>query len=323
MFGAEDIRAVDKANIIITNITTGKVNTSTNYITNNNGIAYLTFDEAGKYSISAVKNGGEISRPYCIVNVNDGEETENEKDVLSDKETLQIPELGSSAEVKLKSLTLPNMGDKNSVITWDTSDSSVINLQGKVTRYKEDKTVTLTATIKKGSSIVAKEFVLTVPAMNELGAAIELNNLITVVLNNYRPVPIFGVHKNIIDVVEEKLVELGKDDVTVKIKSSSNEAVIQNDGTINYYKDFTRLNSSSTNNSKVVFTLNLDGVEQDWILDKNINVFWDHDAVLNQMKVKELNKVTWDAIKGANEKQAYVTSDLVLPAEVQDANQSM
>ena len=49
-------------------------------------------------------------------------------------------------------------------ITWSSSNTSIISTTGKVTRQSTDKTVTLTATLRKGDAIDTKTFTVTVPA---------------------------------------------------------------------------------------------------------------------------------------------------------------
>ncbi|MFC6649624.1 immunoglobulin-like domain-containing protein [Paenibacillus rhizoplanae] len=71
--------------------------------------------------------------------------------------------------VKQESVTsavyLPKNGTNGSTITWTSSDEEVIATDGTVTPpsyEKGDQTVTLTAVIRKGDSVLTKEFVLTV-----------------------------------------------------------------------------------------------------------------------------------------------------------------
>lgn len=56
-------------------------------------------------------------------------------------------------------------------VTWSSSDESVIDLTGKVTRGTEDKDVTITATYKNGDTVLYKDYVLTVKALTDLEVA--------------------------------------------------------------------------------------------------------------------------------------------------------
>ena len=83
----------------------------------------------------------------------------------SDIDALRVPETVTGK------LTLPGKGESGSVITWKTSDSAVIALDGTVTRPEigqPDKTVSLTATaVFAGGKAVEKPFTVTVKAKTE------------------------------------------------------------------------------------------------------------------------------------------------------------
>ncbi len=67
-----------------------------------------------------------------------------------------------------KDLKLPGQGANGSIITWISSAFSVINEAGKVTRasfVNGEKTATLTATLKRGTATMTKEFKVTVLAL--------------------------------------------------------------------------------------------------------------------------------------------------------------
>ncbi len=61
-----------------------------------------------------------------------------------------------------KSFELPKKGSYGSVITWTSSNPSVISTKGNVTRTTSDKTVTLTATLENGGQSEELEFKITV-----------------------------------------------------------------------------------------------------------------------------------------------------------------
>ncbi len=94
-------------------------------------------------------------------------------DAMNDQEAVQTDadelEVGLGDNTNIDEITtdivLPTSGDNGCNITWESSDESVISLDGKVTRpaYGEgDKTVILTATITKGSSIEVVIFTIVV-----------------------------------------------------------------------------------------------------------------------------------------------------------------
>ena len=69
--------------------------------------------------------------------------------------------LGNTSAVTTN-LTLPTTGARDAVITWASSHPSVLSNTGVVTNPASDVTVTLTATITKGSARVIKSFAVTV-----------------------------------------------------------------------------------------------------------------------------------------------------------------
>ena len=66
----------------------------------------------------------------------------------------------------VENFELPSSGGFGSIIEWKSTNSNVIEISNStaiVTRYLTTKTCILIATIKKGSSVLTKEFVLTIP----------------------------------------------------------------------------------------------------------------------------------------------------------------
>jgi|LSQX01.3.fsa_nt_gb hypothetical protein len=88
-------------------------------------------------------------------------------DVLSDEDINSVS----------KNLTLPTKWHET-VVSWETSNPDIISADGKVSyMIKEDTTVTLTATITKGSISATKEFVVTVlKRLGNSGISIEVDN---------------------------------------------------------------------------------------------------------------------------------------------------
>lgn len=80
-------------------------------------------------------------------------------------------DLGDTNQV-ISNLSLPTEGTRHSVITWETSDESVVTTNGEITRPdpgSSSKTATLTATISKGDVTDKKTFVITVLPYKEKG----------------------------------------------------------------------------------------------------------------------------------------------------------
>ena len=89
------------------------------------------------------------------------EQTEEDEATSAAKATLaSITALADDPYAVRSNITLGSY--KN--VTWSTSDESVIDAEGNVTRGATDKDVTITATYKNGDVVLHKDFVLTVKA---------------------------------------------------------------------------------------------------------------------------------------------------------------
>ena len=74
------------------------------------------------------------------------------------------------AETAEKSVELPVNGTYATSIWWESDNTSVIDINGTVTRQSTDKTVKLTAHIIKGNAEATKEFEVLVPAIEDTTA---------------------------------------------------------------------------------------------------------------------------------------------------------
>lgn len=86
-------------------------------------------------------------------------------------------DLGDTSE-QTQNLTLPLIGPGGAAITWQSSDSSVIQTDGTVIRPgvgEGDRTVTLTAMIAKGTLQDTKEFKVTVWEENSFAYSLNIN----------------------------------------------------------------------------------------------------------------------------------------------------
>ncbi len=99
--------------------------------------------------------------------VNTPEVMDDAKSVEKTSKTLDFIHIknGNEDSTKIESdLKLPNTFANETIITWVSTDEDVISSKGEVTRAKQDKTVTLIATITKGDETRSKEITLTVLA---------------------------------------------------------------------------------------------------------------------------------------------------------------
>ena len=85
--------------------------------------------------------------------------------------------LGDTSRIT-SNLTLPTDGTRGTSISWSSSDSAIISTTGVVNRPaygKGDTTVTLTATIKKGTATAVKSFTITVLQQYQDGLVADFN----------------------------------------------------------------------------------------------------------------------------------------------------
>ena len=90
-------------------------------------------------------------------------EQKNQAVVSQDKADLEIGFApGDSADYVTVGLTLPEMGKAGSSISWESSNENIVSYTGAVMRPDDDTTVTLTATIIRGTVYDTKTFTVLV-----------------------------------------------------------------------------------------------------------------------------------------------------------------
>lgn len=89
--------------------------------------------------------------------------TERNK-LLEDKAALSLGDLSAV----IGNLTLPAQGANGSAITWESTNESAVDAEGKVTITDTEQTAELTATLTLGDSSVTKTFEVTVAAKSDL-----------------------------------------------------------------------------------------------------------------------------------------------------------
>ena len=127
--------------------------------------------------------------------------------------------------------------------------------------------------------------------------------------------PNYAKDKNILDVVKAKISGytdiVDSTDVTVSIKSSDDTKHVEKDGTIHYRAE--SLNSWGMNFSNVgiVYIIEKNGAKAE-TNSSTATICWNRDYYNKQIE-SEKNSLTWEKIKGSNDVQTEVTSDLTLP----------
>lgn len=162
-----DLTLPAKTNITVEDATkeaeiTGWKSSNTNVITDDGKVTRRVKDLDVTMTASVTLNGRTVDKDLKFTVKGDATD---EKIVAWDADLLDIP----TADAVRGNITLPDTGDMNSTITWESSDENVIRttangniLPGQVIRQKEDTKVTLIATLTKGEASTTKEFDCTV-----------------------------------------------------------------------------------------------------------------------------------------------------------------
>jgi len=85
----------------------------------------------------------------------------------------QIPAFIADPYAVTENLVLPNVGEN---VLWSSSDSEIITNEGVITRWYDDRDVTLTATATVGNAVVYKDYKITVKAVDSYEKKDIMNN---------------------------------------------------------------------------------------------------------------------------------------------------
>ncbi len=225
----------------------------------------------------------------------------------ADKAALTLEKLGvSSTTITAETtLTLPNEGENGSTITWESSDSSVIDhTTGKVTLPAEgEKEVTLTATLTlKGKKA---ELPITFVVKSKTAPAVDadketLENAAKSLSTLY---PRFGEDSNVQTMVETRLANAGFSGVGVmytgKTPMSATEKEAHSDisenGNITYfYTDLTTTDLTTTFQRFDTYTASfmLTCGKETKSVEISVIVYWDADKVRDFMTKEVLDQTT-------------------------------
>ncbi len=122
-------------------------------------------------SLKATISKGDSSKAVSFTLIVIKADQTDEEAVNSDKALVAITYAsGDSAASVTKDITLPTSGTSGSTISWTSSDEDVVLTDGTVyPSCISPKSITLTATVSKGSSSATAEFSLTVPKFDLSG----------------------------------------------------------------------------------------------------------------------------------------------------------
>jgi len=223
-----------------------------------------------------------------------------------DKAALTLEKLGVSSTTITEDtkLNLPSEGENGSRITWESSDSSVIDpMTGKVTLPAEgEQKVTLTAnlTLNDSTGKLPREFTIKSKAAQAVDADKETLEKAAKALSTLHPR--FGKDSNVQTMVETRLAKEFPDvGVTYTGKTPQNATAkeahsdISENGNITYfYTDLTTTDLTTTlqrfDTYKAYFTLTC-GKETKSV-EIPVIVYWDADKVKQAMTEQIVSKVT-------------------------------
>lgn len=283
-----------------------------------NGISEVTLTAVLSY------NGSTDTKEFNI-NVYSLQASQEANSVLSnDKEALEI----DTSDIKAsKTIELPSIGLGGSVITWESSDNTVINSKtGAVTLPESETTaITLTAVLSYNGITDTKEFTVTVYSQKFVeeetaSKLLKIQNAITSLGEYYKIIPVFGADTNIADILKSDLTEHEYGDIDVSIKSINEVyggAGIDTIGNITYfYADPNNTPAVRMGRYDVTFSLEYNGVSS--CFEVPAIIYWDAEKVKAVMKDEILDKVTDQSIAASNASIDDVTENLELPKIIDD-----
>ena len=251
----------------------------------------------------------------------------NEEAVAKDAAALTVPETVTEAG----DLHLTTTAGNGSTITWSSDNTAIITDAGVVTLPTEaDVTVTLTATVTKGSASQTRTFRVLVKT--DTGFRQEELAKIEASLSKVL-VPVYGTDSNINDLLHSKLAAaieasgaaLKPEDITVKLTNGGKNNMDQTDPTV-------YLDASEENNGKITYYYNDPKTDSNHCAPmvgvtfqlssgaasvehamQVVRIHWDADKVKAAMQAQIADNLTFDLIKGNNTSESDITSDLTLP----------
>ncbi|MEC1772500.1 immunoglobulin-like domain-containing protein [Schinkia azotoformans] len=206
-------------------------NSDTPSVIANDGTVTRPANSAGDASVTltaTITKGGATETKVFVVKVLKQAQTDVEA-VANAKATLEIGYgAGDSINSVTQSVTLPIMGADGATITWNSDTPSVIANDGTVTRPANsagDASVTLTATITKGTETTSKVFVVKVLKQSQTDAEAVANAKAALEIG-------YGTGDSINAVTQSvTLPTTGADDTTITWASDATN-VIGQDGTV-------------------------------------------------------------------------------------------
>ncbi|WP_168119565.1 immunoglobulin-like domain-containing protein [Paenibacillus sp. HB172176] len=187
-----------------------------------------TESDASVTLTATISKGSESDTQLFTLTVIPQAQTDAEA-VVDDKAALAIAYAqGDSASSVTQDVELPTSGASGTTITWSSSNDAVVDTDGVVTRpaYTEsDESVTLTATISKGSESDTQTFTLMVIPQAQTDAEAVVDDKAALAIEYASGDSASSVTQDV------ELPTSGASGTTIKW-SSSNDAVVDTDGTV-------------------------------------------------------------------------------------------
>ena len=251
----------------------------------------------------------------------------NEEAVAKDTAALTVPE----TVTETGDLHLTTTGENGSAITWSSDNTAIITDDGVVTLPTEaDMTVTLTATVTKGSATQTRTFRVLVKTDTGFRAE-ELAKIEASLTKSL--VPVYGTDTNVNELLHSKLAAaieasgaaLKPKDITVKLTNGGKnnmdptdttvylDASEEKNGKITYYYDDPKTDRNHCAPMvDVTFQLSSGAASVEHAMQV-VRILWDAEKVKADMQAQIAENLTFDLIKGSNTSETDITSDITLP----------
>ena len=215
-------------------------------------------------------------------------------------------------------IALPATGSVNgSAITWESSDSSIIDpATGVVTLPASGiRTVTLSATLTRGDATAHRSFDIRVWSQAELdkeAAKSELRKLVERLDGTVTLTPEYGQDTNVNTMLRAKIGDSSIAVSVSKVEEVYGGAGIAADGTITYfYADPNTAPLQRSGSYRVTFALSKAGASE--TLQVPVVIGWDVQRVRDTISAEITSQLTTEGLCAAGDDPNLLTQDLTLP----------
>ncbi|MCF2681297.1 PQQ-binding-like beta-propeller repeat protein [Faecalicatena contorta] len=228
-----DVAFCSEADILIQDINGNELEKGKDYVvdgkTDDSGQAKVTIFEQGTYILTAERKNEEgyheLNRPYAKVSVGQGIVLSDEEAVELAKEKLNLADTSAVGDT----MTLPDTGIYGTTISWDVKADDAEYVADSTTSVwsffrpvKNDATITLIATVKKGTASALKEIPITLKGksakLSQLSVDYGSLNFQSEVQNYIVYVPLKDQQGN--DITKLKITAIMQEDGLKKINGS-------------------------------------------------------------------------------------------------------